>query len=228
MKWYLHKLHKLHLNDLKVKRGNPMEMYYPWVDQIARTFSRDAVAIGALNYQDLLQAGYIGLIEAWNNLDHERGQAEKWAFLKKRIKWSIRREIDKYGSTIKVPRRNLEDHRRNLTKIDKVLVNTFPAFFDNFKYIADSHDPRPWIAEKLLETIDDYLYNNIKNIDHVEILRASYGLDRDDKVSAKELAIKYGTSVKYIGLIINRLKNKLKKDEKFKQIIENFYENWIE
>lgn len=49
----------------------------------------------------------------------------------------------------------------------------------------------------------------------------------DEPATAKELAEKYRTSEKYIGLVINRLKNKLKKDEQFEKIIENFYQNQI-
>ena len=100
MKWYLHKHHKQHLEDLKVKRQDPLETYYPWVSQIANQFPKDEVAIGSLNLQDLTQAGYLGLIDAYDKLDHTRGQAEKWTYIKKRIKWAIRREIDKYGSFI--------------------------------------------------------------------------------------------------------------------------------
>ena len=130
MKRFNYKLHQAHLEDLKVKRGDPLEMYYPWVIQIANTFSKDSVAIGVLNYQDLYQAGYIGLIEAWNNVDHERSQAEKWSFIKKRIKGEIRREIDKYGSFISRPINLQEKERSNMSKADKILVNMFPKFFD--------------------------------------------------------------------------------------------------
>ena len=224
MKWYLHKIHKLHLNDLKVERGDPLEMYYPWVDQIVKTFSRDAVAIGALNYQDLLQAGYEGLVRAWNRLDHDRGQAEKWTFIKKRIKWSIRREIDKHGAFITVPRRDIEEQRRNLSGIDKTLVTMFPNFFDR-GLVFFHEDARPWQAVQLGELLDDYLYSNVKNIDHVEILKASFGIDRDKPAPYKELALKYGLSVSNIQNIKHRLIKKLSKDEEFKKIIENFYQN---
>ena len=220
MKYHNHKIWLIHKRDLKVKRGDPLEMYYPWVDQIARTFSRDSVAIGALNYQDLLQAGYEGLVRAWNQLDHDKEQAQKWTYIKKRIKWSIRREIDKYGSVIATPINKLEDKRNLLQASDKILVNVFGKFFDS-ELIYD-YSIRPWKAEILQDLIDDYLYSNIKNIDHVEILRARFGIDRDKPVSAKNLAKKYNTSEKYIGLIVNRLKTKLRTDEKFIKIIENY------
>ena len=227
MKWYLHNIHRAHLRDLKVSRNEELELYYSWVGQIANTFTRDSVAIGILNYQDLLQAGYEGLINAWNQLDHDRDQAQKWTYIKKRIKWSIRREIDKHSSFISRPINRQEEARNEWDEkgVDRVLVTVFPKFFDKSMMLAAITDTSPWESVLLGEVIDDYLYGSIKNVDHVEILRASFGIDRDRKVSAKELADKYDTSVKYIGLVINRLKNKLKKDEKFKKIIENFYEN---
>ena len=166
MKWYLHKHHKQHLEDLKVKRQDPLETYYPWVSQIANQFPKDEVAIGSLNLQDLTQAGYLGLIDAYDKLDHTRGQAEKWTYIKKRIKWAIRREIDKYGSFISRPINKQEAERNNLQLSDKILVDTFPVFHDYFKFIVYEDDYGSWQIEQLSLLLDDYLYSNFKNIDH--------------------------------------------------------------
>ena len=223
MKWYSHRLHKFHTNDMKVKRGDPLEVYYPWVIQIANTFTRDAVAIGALNLQDLIQAGYLGLLEAWDNVDEERDQAQKWSFIKKRIKFTIRREIDNHGAFIKVPRRALEDHRKHLTSIDKILVNAFPKFFEVILF--NTEEVSSWESVQLGELIDDYLYTNFNNYDHIEMLRAFYGIDRDERSTIKELAAEYGISEEAVRKAKSRLINKLKKDEQFKEIITNFYYN---
>ena len=221
MKWYLHRLHLLHLEDLKVQRGDPMEKYIPWVSQIANTFTREYAAIGALNYSDLVQAGYIGLVEAWENLDIERTDAEIWSFLKKRIKHAIRREIDSYGTTIKVPRRDLEEARKNLTGVDKILVNSFPKFFHMFEP-EWSEAIRPYEIERMAEELDDYLYKTFSNVDHVEILKASYGIDRYKKVSMKDLAEKYNCSFEYIKTIKKRMIQKLRADEEFEKIFKNY------
>ena len=224
MKWYSHRLHQIpHLSDMKVKRGDPLEVYYPWVIQIANTFTRDAVAIGALNLQDLIQAGYLGLLEAWDNVDEERDQAQKWSFIKKRIKFTIRREIDNHGAFIKVPRRALEDHRKHLTSIDKILVNAFPKFFEVILF--NTEEVSSWESVQLGELIDDYLYTNFSNYDHIEMLRAFYGIDRDERSTIKELAAGYGISEEAVRKAKSRLINKLKKDEQFKEIITNFYYN---
>ena len=224
MKWYLHKHHKQHLEDLKVKRQDPLETYYPWVSQIANQFPKDEVAIGSLNLQDLTQAGYLGLIDAYDKLDHTRGQAEKWTYIKKRIKWAIRREIDKHGSFIATPINKLEERRNALASSDKILVDTFPQFFAE-ELFFDDYAIGSWDNEQLGILLDDYLYSNYKNTDHIEILRASYGIDRDKKMSIKELASKYRKSEIGIKKIKSRLIGKLKHDENFKQIIINFNEN---
>ena len=224
MKWYLHKHHNLHLKDIKVKRGESLELYFPWVIQIANTFARDSVAIGALNLQDLVQAGYIGLVDAWNNLEHDKVQGEKWSYIKKRIKWSIRREIDKYGSFIAMPINKQENLRNNLSKSDKILVDIFPKFFDKELFYEDN-DIGSWDNEQLGLLLDDFLYDNIKNTDHVEILRASYGIDRDKPVSMKDLAYKYRTTPNYINQIKQRVIKSLKKNEDFILLIKNFYDN---
>ena len=221
MKWYLHRLHLLHLEDLKVQRGDPMEKYIPWVSQIANTFTREYAAIGALNYSDLVQAGYIGLVEAWENLDIERTDAEIWSFLKKRIKHAIRREIDSYGTTIKVPRRDLEEARKNLTGVDKILVNSFPKFFHMFEP-EWSETIRPYEIERMAEELDDYLYATFKNIDHVEILRATFGIDRNKKVPMKQLAEKYGTTPSNIAKLKERMIKKLKADRNFNEIFVKY------
>ena len=222
MKWYSHRLHQIHLADVKVKRGDPLEVYYPWVIQIANTFTRDAIAIGALNLQDLVQAGYVGLLDAWDNIDEDRDQAQKWSFIKKRIKGNIRREIDNYGTFIKVPRRALEEHRKELTAIDKILVNTFPKFFD---VEIVSYDRIPsWQAVRLEELIDDYLYYNFPNKTHINILKDSFGIDRDKKVSLKDLALQYDLTEIAIKKIKSRMINKIKEDKDFEEIIINFYQ----
>ena len=222
MKWYSHRLHQIHLADVKVKREDPLEVYYPWVIQIANTFTRDAIAIGALNLQDLVQAGYVGLLEAWDNIDEDRDQAQKWSFIKKRIKGNIRREIDNYGTFIKVPRRALETHRKELSAIDKILVNTFPKFFD--VEIVSNDNIQSWESVRLEELIDDYLYYNFPNKTHVNILKDSFGIDRDKKLSLKDLAIQYDLTEIAIKKIKSRMINKIKEDKNFEEIIINFYQ----
>ena len=233
MKWYSHPTFVKHKADIKsYKQG--VGRYYEWVPKIAAQFNREYANIGILDYNDLIQAGHVGLLQSWTTIRWDEIEnaihpdAKLWNYIKKRIKWAIRREIDKYSSHIAVPINRQENGRNTADWFDRTVVTLFPAFFDTaFPNLIEEQTPY-WETQVLGEIIDDYLYSNVKNIDHVEILRAHYGIDRDKRASSKELAEKYRTSPKYIGLVISRLKNKLKKDDNFKKIIENFYENQIE
>ena len=213
----------MHLHDVKVLRDDPLGMYYPWVSQIANTFPRDEVAIGALNYMDLIQAGHIGLLEAWDKVDHELSQAQIWTFIKKRIKWSMRREIDKYGRFISMPINQQEISRNKLNEADYILVNSFPDFFSMLRFSGDVNYNTSWEQEQLAELLDDLLYQYIPNAMHRHILSATYGLD-NVKLSTKELASMYNISEIGVKKIRQRTIKKLKENKEFENIIDNFYE----
>ena len=219
MKWYPHSLHRQHLKDIKVKRGDPLELYYPWVSQIANTFTRDSVAIGALNYMDLYQAGYIGLVEAWATVDPDKSQAETWSYIKKRIKWAIRRCIDNYSTFIKTPRREIEAANAKLTNVDKILVDVFPKFFDGELLFYEYN----YEQELLSDLIDDLLYQYVPNVTHRLIVSMSFGIDADKPWSMKKLAAYFDTTPNYINQVKMRVVRNLKENDEFKQQINKFY-----
>ena len=230
MKWFSMPTYKRHQEDIKCyTRG--VGRYYEWVIKLANSYNREYASIGILDINDLIQAGHVGLLQAWNGIEWDKieassnPEAQLWGYIKKRIKWAIRREIDKYSQHIALPINKLENMRNHQEYEDQIFCHLFPKFFDQaFPNLVD--EPMPyWESEVLGEIIDDHLYANFKVVDHVEILRARYGIDREKPASAKELANKYRTTEAYIGQVINRMKNKLKKDDKFKEIIENFYIN---
>lgn len=229
MKWFSLPTYKRHEEDIKCyTRG--VGRYYEWVIRLANQFNREYASIGILDVNDLIQAGHEGLIKAWSAVDWDmiaestEPDAQLWNFIKKRIKWGIRREIDNHSTHIKVPRRVLTEMRTNMKFEDQIFVDLFPQFFDA-QFPAMIEEIHPWDSLRLGELIDDYLYANVKNADHVEILRASYGIDRDKPMSIKELATKYRMSEIGIKKAKSRLIEKLKADEEFEKIIENFYEN---
>lgn len=223
MKWYLHKLHRIHQGDIKVKRGEDIETYFEWVLQIASTFPRQHVAIGALNYQDLVQAGYEGLVSAYNQLDHDRDQAQKWTYIKKRIRWAIRREIDKHGSFISRPINRQEDLRNEWDEkgLDKVLVNVFPKFFDKSMIVAGTSES--YQNEQLGYLLDEILLKYIRTPKHRQIVAMCFGLDCD-KQSIKEIANYFNMSEIGVKKIRERSIKKLR-NEDVEKIIENFYNN---
>ena len=230
MKWSNFRNFKAYKQDLKALRGDELKNYYEHVIQIANTFPRDQIAIGILDITDLIQAGNAGLIDAWSNVDWDlidespNPNGQLWSFLKKRIKFAIRREIDNCGAFIKIPRRQLESHRKNLTGIDKILVDTFPQFFDNaIIYEEDSSD---WANVQLGEVLDDIIYNNVKSHDHQQILKLCFGIDTIDNkpVSIKEIANTYNLSIAGVKKIRQRSIEKIKDNEETEIIIKNFFD----
>ncbi len=231
MKNYSAKTYFQYKEDIIIDRGHELDTYLKHVITVANTFPRDQLAIGSLDINDLIQAGNIGLVEAWKKVDWNRidnspnPQGELWSFLKKRIKWSIRREIDKHAQHIAVPINMQENTRNNLGNLylDKVLVNIFPRFFDDTKPMPWD-DGSSWLSIRLEEIIIDYLQTIEKNIDNIDILLHFYGIGFD-KLSMKELAKKYDRKENAIGQTIYKMKKKLDNQD-FRRIIENFYENW--
>jgi RNA polymerase sigma-B factor len=83
-------------------RQRLIELYLPLVESFARRYS------GSSNdYDDLYQVGCIGLINAIDRFDFERGE-ELTAFAVPNITGEIRRYLRDGGATVKLPRRVLE------------------------------------------------------------------------------------------------------------------------
>jgi RNA polymerase sigma-B factor len=83
-------------------RQRLIETYLPLVESFARRYSRSSS-----DYDDLHQVGCIGLINAIDRFDLERGD-ELTAFAVPNITGEIRRYLRDRGPTVKLPRRVLE------------------------------------------------------------------------------------------------------------------------
>lgn len=230
-KWVNYKVLKQHIEDLSYVRDELKDIY-PHVVNVAKTFPRDSIAIGTLDLNDLIQAGHEGLWRAWQKVDWDKLKdspnptGELWSFLKKRIRWSIRREIDKYGQHIATPINKLENTRNKLGNqyLDRVLVNIFPKFFDG-EVVPLWNNESPWISIQLEELINEALDEYVSIADHRTIICKFYGVGYD-KMSTKELAEEYKKDPKAISQIVHTVKQKLKNQD-FEKIIENFWENYI-
>ena len=191
MKWYSHQTYIAHKKAIE-HYDKGIGRYYEWVIKIANSFSRDYSAVGALDVNDLIQSGHLGLVQAWQKIDWDRiaesgnPDAELWSYLKKRIKWSIRREIDKHGAFIKIPRREIEEARKNITATDKALVDLFPKFFDaQFpNYITEI---TPWDQLQLYDFLDDLMIEYLTP-EEKTILELFYGLDGVKRMNAQQIA----------------------------------------
>ena len=131
-------------------------------------------AIGILDINDLVQAGHLGLLKAWDKIDWEQilesdaPEAKLWKFLKTRIKWEIRREIDKNASFMKLPINRQERGRNTGNYVDNIFVTMFNSFFDHafFDYIDEI---RPWDQEELLDLLNKVIPKYIFNHKHQEL-----------------------------------------------------------
>ena len=100
------------------------------VESVARSFSTSDQASGVLSINDLLQSGAEGLIYAVDRIDwsvvNESEHPEKTlkSFLSKRIRGSIRREIDINRGNMRIPEYKLNEIRKS-DGGDKMIVQMF-------------------------------------------------------------------------------------------------------
>jgi len=104
--------------------------FLPLVENIARKFSTSQQACGVMTIMDLIQCGSVGLVQASKKLDYDRwlesDDMEKTikSFFSKRIKGSIRRQIDTNRGNIRIPEHKMNEIRKNFGK-DKKMVEMF-------------------------------------------------------------------------------------------------------
>ena len=95
-------LREYHEHGDTAARQRLVEMYMPLVDSLVRRHAHVAE-----DYEDLFQVGCIGLINAIDRFDSERGQ-ELAAFAVPTITGEIRRHMRDRAATVRLPRRVLE------------------------------------------------------------------------------------------------------------------------
>jgi RNA polymerase sigma-B factor len=95
-------LRRYHQDSDTGARQRLIELYLPLVESFARRYSRSSS-----DYDDLYQVGCIGLINAIDRFDLERGE-ELTAFAVPNITGEIRRYLRDRGPTVKLPRRVVE------------------------------------------------------------------------------------------------------------------------
>ena len=192
--------------------------FLPLVENIARKFSTSQQASGVMTIMDLIQSGSMGLIQAVKKLDRQRlidsEDKEKTlkSFLSKRIKGSIRRQIDINRGNIRIPEHKLNEIRKNFGK-DKKMVEMF------FNSIFLSIDANPYNEDMVYQIPDEsepyntellnvYLMGLLRaHLDDKEyqVLRMSYGLDCR-KYTASEIARELGINGSSSYVRVSQLK----------------------
>jgi len=185
-------------NELTIK-------FLPLVENIARKFSTSQQASGVMNIMDMIQSGNLGLIHAVRKLDYDKlkesEDMEKTlkSFFSKRIKGSIRRQIDTNRGSIRIPEHKLNEIRKNFGKDKKMVELFFNSIFlsidanpsdENMVYqIPDNSEP--YNIELLNMYLKSLCQSHLSDKEY-QVLRLSYGLDCD-KQSATQIA-------KYLGI----------------------------
>jgi len=174
--------------------------FLPLVENIARKFSTSQQASGVMSIMDMIQSGSLGLVHACRKLDHDKlresEDMEKTlkSFFAKRIKGSIRRQIDTNRGSIRIPEHKLNEIRKNFGK-DKKMVE---MFFNSVFLSIDAHPNDEDMVYQIPDNSEPYnidllnLYLKGLCQAHLtdreyQVLRLSYGLDCE-KHSATEIA----------------------------------------
>jgi RNA polymerase sigma factor (sigma-70 family) len=174
--------------------------FLPLVENIARKFSTSQQASGVMNIMDFIGFGHVGLVQAIKKLDYEKlSQSEDMektlkSFFSKRIKGSIRRQIDMNRGNIRIPEHKLNEIRKNFGK-DKKMVE---MFFNSIFLSIDANPSNEDMAYQIPDTSEPYnidllnLYLKGLCQSHLtdkeyQVIRLSYGLDCK-KHSATEIA----------------------------------------
>mgnify|MGYP005831225713 CR=1 FL=1 len=202
--------------------------FLPLVENIARKFSTSQQASGVMDIMDFIQSGSLGLVQAIKKLDYERWltseDMEKTikSFLSKRIKGSIRRQIDNNRGSMRIPEHKLNEIRKNFGK-DKKMVEMFfnsvflsidanPSNEDMVYQIPDNSEP--YNIELLNLYLKGLCHSHLEEKEY-EVLRLSYGLDCK-KHTATEIANKLGIEGSSSYVRVSQLK---------KQAVDKLIEN---
>ena len=174
--------------------------FLPLVENIARKFSTSQQASGVMSIMDMIQSGSLGLVQAARKLDYEKlkesEDMEKTlkSFFSKRIKGSIRRQIDSNRGSIRIPEHKLNEIRKNFGKDKKMVEMFFNSVFLSIDANPNNEDmvyqipdnSEPYNTELLNIYLMGLLRNHLDKNEY-EVLRLSYGLDCK-KHSATEIA----------------------------------------
>ena len=174
--------------------------FLPLVENIARKFSTSQQASGVMSIMDMIQSGHIGLVQAVKKLDYDKlGESEDMektlkSFFAKRIKGSIRRQVDTNRGSIRIPEHKINEIRKNFGK-DKKMVEMFfnsvflsidanPSDDDMVYQIPDTSEP--YNIDLLNVYLKGLCQAHLSDREY-QVLRLSYGLDCN-KHSATEIA----------------------------------------
>ena len=213
MKWYskqtFTKFMKEVKNSPRITFDDDMLNYVPLVLKISNKIDNSEGRVGVYSRNDLVQSGNVGLSEAWKKVDWDMiGDAEepdkKLAnYLSARIDGTIKRDLNKSAIGVAIP-----EYQIQKLKAEEIV----DKLFGNWMYSFRVDDYAPGTTLKFIDVIEydpgDLAshYNNVVLNDHLadvmlelrnkerDILKMSFGVDFDHKMTAKEIADHLGMS----------------------------------
>lgn len=170
----------------------------PYAMDVARSFSTSDQASGVMSINDIIQEANYGLVAAVDRLDwdiinmSDNVERQIKGFISKRIKGSVRRNIDMNRGDMRIPEHKINEIRKNEGK-DKALVQMF--FNSVFLSIDENEEENGFEVEDVskdynLNLLNKYILSLMReylNDREYDVLRMSYGLDCD-KLPAKKIA----------------------------------------
>ena len=209
-------------------RDQLITKFLPLVENLARKFSTTQQASGVMTILDMIQCGSLGLTQAAKKIDYEKLKESEYveqtlkSFFSKRIKGSIRRQIDINRGNIRIPEHKLNEIRKNFGKDKKMVEMFFNSIFlsidanptneDMIYQIPDTSEP---YNTDLLNIYLKSLCRSHLSEKEYQVLRLSYGLDCD-KHSATEIANYLGIEGSSSYVRVSQLK---------KQAVDKLIEN---
>ena len=210
--------------------------FLPLVENIARKFSTSQQACGVMTIMDLIQCGSVGLVQASKKLDYDRwiesDDMEKTikSFFSKRIKGSIRRQIDMNRGNIRIPEHKMNEIRKNFGKDKKMVEMFFNSIFLSIDASSNDEDMIYQIPDKSEPYNIDLLNLYLKGLcqSHLtdkeyQVIRLSYGLDCD-KHNATQIADYLGIEGSSAYVRVSQLKrqavNKLIENVDHSQVLD--------
>jgi|TARA_R100001480_G_scaffold19394_1_gene28863 RNA polymerase sigma factor (sigma-70 family) len=210
--------------------------FLPLVENIARKFSTSQQASGVMTIMDMIQSGSLGLVQAAKKLDYDKwlesDDMEKTikSFFAKRIKGSIRRQIDSNRGNIRIPEHKMNEIRKNFGKDKKMVEMFFNSIFlsidaspndeDMVYQIPDSSEP--YNIDLLNLYLKGLCQSHLTDREY-QVLRLSYGLDCD-KHNATEIANYLGIEGSSSYVRVSQLKkqavNKLIENVDHSQVLD--------
>jgi len=202
--------------------------FLPLVENIARKFSTSQQASGVMTIMDMIQSGSLGLVQASKKLDYDKwlesDDLEKTikSFFSKRIKGSIRRQIDINRGSIRIPEHKMNEIRKNFGKDKKMVEMFFNSIFLSIDASPNNEDiiyqipdtSEPYNIDLLNVYLKSLCKSHLSNKEY-QVLRLSYGLDCE-KHNATQIANYLGIEGSSSYVRISQLK---------KQAVDKLIEN---